>query len=99
GGDAAGLPAGQQFRMDAGAAIAGLDLLVDGLDLDQQGIAALLLVAQRALSPGVVAGDRDLQHVTQHGHGPLIAARLDEAELHSASLAKKAVAFFKMSRS
>src|SRR5215469_3691571 len=97
--DAATLAACSQFHMDARAAVALFHLLVDGLDLLGQSLAALLLGTGGAIAPGVVAAAGHLQHLAHQPHRPLTAVRVDEAVLHSDSLAKKAVAFFKMSRS
>ena len=97
--DAAILAAGDQLGVHPRAAVAGLDLGVDRPDLHEEGVAALLLNAGRAVAPGVVAGRGDLERFAEQTHRPLVAVFLDEAEGHSASLAKNAAAFFRMSRS
>src|SRR5262245_27086901 len=74
------------------AAVAGLELGVDGADLHEQAVASLLRGAAGAVAPGVVAGGRDVQRVAQDAHGPLVPVLFDEAVDHSASWAKSAVA-------
>jgi hypothetical protein len=83
----------------ARAAVTFLELLMDGLDLDGESLASLLLRAGGAMPPGVVAAGSDLQQPTHQPHRPLPAVFIEEAVFHSDSLAKKAVAFFNMSRS
>src|SRR5579884_4299574 len=95
--EAASGAAGLELGMHARAAVALLDLGVDGSDLHEEGVPALLQCADRARTPGVEALGRDTEGFAQHGHGPGLPVLLDEGEDHSASLAKKAVAFFKMS--
>src|SRR5580692_1575572 len=98
--DAARDPAAlDQFLVDTWAAIALFDLGMDGLDLHQQGVAALLLLAGGSRTPGVVALSRDAEGAAHDGDGPIVLVLVDEGEDHSTSLAKKAVAFFKMSHS
>jgi hypothetical protein len=91
--------AGQQLGVDAGAAVAGLELGVDGPDFHEEGVAPLLLSAAGTLPPGVVAGGGNLQRFAEQSHGPLVAVFVDEAVGHVASWAKNAAAFFRMSRS
>src|SRR4051812_31955419 len=52
-----------------------------------------------ALAPGVEAALRHAQHPAQRRHAVLGLLRPDERESHAFSLAKKAAAFFKISRS
>ena len=52
-----------------------------------------------AALPGAVAADADLQHGTHFGQGVVRALRVYPGILHSASLAKYAVAFFRISTS
>ena len=59
--DAAGLAPRDQLGVDARAAVAGLDLAVDGLDRDDQGLAPLRPAARRPPPPGVVAAGGDAQ--------------------------------------
>ena len=71
---------------------------MDGLDQDQQlGIGQPLTIGGAATLPGSVAADTDMQDSTQLSEGKLIAMRIDPGVLHSASLAKYAVAFRRMS--
>src|SRR5262249_8748440 len=83
----------------AGAAVAGLDLGVDGPHLHEEGVLALLLGAARTLPPGVVGGGADTQRLTEQADGPPALVLVDEAVGHVASRAKNAAAFFRMSRS
>src|SRR5262245_34995422 len=85
--------------MDPRAAVADLELGMDGPDLYEQGILLLRAGTGGAVPPGVVAPRRDAQRVAQHAGGPLALVLVDEAEGHSASRAKSAVACFRMSRS
>lgn len=85
--------------MDAWAAITLFDLRLDGLDLYQQSIAALLLLAVGSRTPGVVTLRRDTKSAAHRADRPIVQVLVDEGEDHSTSLAKKAVAFFKMSHS
>src|SRR4029434_134749 len=61
--------------------------------------AALCGGAGRSSAPSVVAAAADLQHAALDADGPEHAMVVDEAVSHGDSFAKKAVAFFKMSRS
>src|SRR5262249_6638684 len=88
-----------QLLVHAGAAVACLDLGVDGAHLHEEKVLPLFLGAGGTLPPGVVAGGGDLQRCTQQADGPLVLVCLDEAEGHVASLPKNAAAFFRMSRS
>src|SRR4051812_33915807 len=53
--DAAVVSAGHQLSVDARAAVARLELGVDGADRHEQGVASLLAGALGAVAPGVVA--------------------------------------------
>src|SRR5262249_11060048 len=97
--DAADLAVGVQLGVHARAAVTGLDLAVDGPDLDHQAVTPLLASAGRAPPPGVVAGGGDLQRVAEQAHGPSAFVFLNGAEGHVSSRAKNAAAFFRMSRS
>src|SRR5262249_36977140 len=57
---AAVVAAGRQLGVDARAAVAGLELGVDGPHLDEQDVVPLLPGAGGAVAPGVVAGGRDV---------------------------------------
>src|SRR5258705_4285639 len=93
------LPVGPQLRVHAGAAVAPAAGLVDGGNLRRHpGIPRDPQLHPAALG-GVEAGAGHPQHPTQHRDGEGRLLRLDERELHAWSLAKKAAAFFRMSRS
>ena len=70
-------------------------------DVGEQNHVVELSLAWAAIAPSVVTRDADLQQFAQPGYrhrqpGPL---RVDEPEPHRLSLAKKASAFFRRSRS
>src|SRR6185437_4738638 len=88
-----------QFPVHTRTAVAFFDLLMDGLDFDDQRLTPSLAYTGGTPSPGVVAAGGNLQQPTHQSHRPVGAVFVDEAVFHSDSLAKKAVAFFKMSRS
>ncbi len=97
--DAAGFAPGDQLDMDPRAAVAGLDLAVDRLGPGNQGATSLMTVARRSTSPIVEAAGGDVQHLAQQPDRPTLALGLDELIPHDNSLAKKAVAYLKISRS
>src|SRR5687768_2866054 len=68
-------------------------------DLLGQLLGTLLPRAGRALQPGIIAAARDAEHAAQRFHGKCLTLTADKGELHGCCLAKKAVAFFKISRS
>src|SRR6516165_11527784 len=72
---------------------------MDRLDLHHQGIASLLLGAGGSFPPRVEPRSGDTQDSAQDGDRPEVLVFLNEGEDHRCSLAKKAVAFFKMSHS
>src|SRR5207248_752701 len=88
-----------QLGVQPRAAVAALQLPVNRFELDDQGVPLLLALRGRAGPPGVEAASRDLQHPAEQPHRPVLPMVLDEGVPHDDSLAKKAVAFFKMSRS
>jgi hypothetical protein len=90
---------GLEGPMDARRAVGRPALLV-GLSyaLDQV-VTPLRRRAGRASRPGVVAAPRDREDVAEDLDGELLLVVADEGELHDCSLAKKAVALFKISRS
>jgi hypothetical protein len=69
---------------------------VDRLDGGDQGVAPLLPRTRRPPPPAVVAAGRDAKHRAHQPDRPAIAMGLDELVPHDDSLAKKAVAFFKI---
>ena len=60
---------------------------------------ALSREARPTTTPSVVTTARDVQHVALNRHRPAVSMIVDEAVSHLDSCAKKAVAFFKISRS
>jgi site-specific DNA recombinase len=97
--DAAAPATGLQLLVDTGAAVALFELVMDGLDLRLQDLPPLLSGTGRTFAPGVETAGGDLQDLAHQSHRPLAAMFVDEAVSHCDSLTKKAVAFFKMSRS
>src|SRR5688572_17415090 len=91
--------AGAQLCVDARAAIAAVALGVDRGHL--QGQPTVLSHTSRLGSclPGVKAGPRNAQRPAKGGDGETGLLRLDERKPHAWSLAKKAAAFFRISRS
>ena len=90
---------GAQLHPDPRTAVAPLHLPLNLADLLGQDAIGFHAIAQRPRTPGVVTGPRHLQHPAHRGHAPDAGMRLDKGESHRLSLAKKAVAFFRISRS
>src|SRR6185437_15759558 len=90
---------GLQFYPNARAAVAALHVVLDVLNLLREELIGLHALAERSRTPRVVAGPRHLQHPAHRGDVPDAGVRLDKGESHRRSLAKKAVAFFRISRS
>src|SRR5690606_32341233 len=87
-----------QFLRNARTAIGTLKLGVDGADQCQHLCIRQPLALWRATTlPAAVAADADCQHPAQLGQLVLIAMRIDPSVLHSASFAKYAAAFFRIS--
>ena len=72
---------------------------MDLFDSFHQSIVLLVPMALRPLPPGVIPAPGYIKHVAHLCHSECGAVSLDKLELHSERLAKKATAFFKMSRS
>ena len=89
---------GRPARRGSAGCRSGPYLAVDGLDGDHQA-SRRCTRARRPPPPAVVAAGRDAQHLAHQPDRPASAMGLDEAVSHDDSLAKKAVAFFKISRS
>ena len=73
--------------------------LITGTNVREEPLILLRAYPERTTAPGVITTAGDREHATQDLHriGRLLC--LDEAIPHPDSLAKKATAFFKMSRS
>src|SRR5271168_4789079 len=93
------LPALAQLRMHPRTAVAAVALGVDRGHLQPQALVLTPTLRRRPFAPGVVARARDLQHPAQQRHRVPGLLRRDQRESHWFSLAKKAVAFFRISRS
>lgn len=72
---------------------------MDLFDSVHQLIILLVPMALGPLPPGVIPAPGYSKHVAHLCHSECGAVSLDELEFHSERLAKKATAFFKMSRS
>jgi hypothetical protein len=91
-----------QLGMHPRPAVGGLAFGVDPADLLDQLDVARGARRERAVLPGVVASATDAQHAAQQGDGMLCSLRVDQPEAHhrrSVSLAKKAAAALRISRS
>src|SRR5207237_10472498 len=93
------LTAGAQLRVHAWAAVPSPTLSMDGGDLHGQPLIDVGPRRRRPRLPRIAPRPGDPEHLAQRRHGEAGLLRRDEGELHSLSLAKKAVAFFRMSRS
>src|SRR3989441_7372626 len=92
-------PALPQLRVDPGAPVALPSLRVDRGDLETQPFVRPRARRRRARLPRVEARARHLERAAEHPHREDGLLRGDEPESHGCSFAKKAVAFFRMSRS
>src|SRR5215831_12538527 len=88
-----------QLHADPRRAIALLHLPLNLADPRREHVICLHAFTERPIAPRIVAGLRHLQHSAHRRDVPNAGVRLDERESHRASLAKKAVAFFRISRS
>ena len=70
-----------------------------GAQMDPQAPVVLVARRRQPVGPRVIATGRDPQHATELSHGMAGLLRRDERERYSLCLAKKAAAFFRMSRS
>ena len=64
-----------------------------------QPVVVPLVCARAPMQPGVVSAWRHLQHAAQAPHGVVGLLLVNERESHAFSFAKKAAAFFRISRS
>src|SRR5437870_5282076 len=94
-----GPPLRLQRLVDPGTAVALLAGGVDGGDLDGEALRVLGPRRDRARAPRVESGAGHLQDGAQTLHREVGLLLQDEGEPHPCSLTKKAVAFFRMSRS
>src|SRR5580704_12350462 len=88
-----------QLGMDPGAAVAAATLAINRRHCQSQPLIFLGMLRGRPFIPGVVSCARDLEHPAHQRHRVAGLLRCDKSESHSLSLAKKAVAFFRISRS
>ena len=92
-------PLGPQVLMNPRTAIPILGGLITGPNVGDQQLVLTRPPALRAAPPRVKAAPCDLEHPTQESDWIVRLLRLDLPIPHDDSLAKKAIAFFKMSRS
>src|SRR5947199_1407136 len=85
--------------MNPRTAIAAAALRVDRGHLECQTLILKCVCCGRPLAPGVVSRARDFEYPAHQRHRIAGLLRCDKSESHSLSLAKKAVAFFRISRS
>src|SRR5215831_2534858 len=88
-----------QLGANPWAAVAVPALGMDRGDLQPQPRVRLRTWRRGTRLPRIETGARDLEYATQHPHREAGLLRGDEPEPHGFSFAKKAVAFFRMSRS
>ena len=87
-----------QLAVHAPRAVGALELGVNGLDQgDGLRVRQPGRVRRAAALPGAPAAGADTQHLAHVGQGVLVSMRIDPGVLHSASFAKYAVAFFRIS--
>src|SRR2546428_12439357 len=92
-------PALPQLRVNPWTPVALPSFRVDRRDLETQPFVRPCARRRRARLPGVEARARHLERAAEHPHREDGLLRRDEPGSHGFSLAKKAVAFFWMSRS
>src|SRR4029077_11626395 len=90
---------GPQVLMNPRTPIATARRLVAGPNMREEPLILLRACTERTTAPGVIAAPGHREHATQDLHGIRGLLRLNEAIPHPDSLAKKATAFFRMSRS
>jgi len=88
------MTASDKLLVAAWAAVAALDLGVDGSNFHEESVLLLFLRAAGTLPPDIVAGRGNLQRFTEQADGPLSLVVVDEAVGQVAFLAKNAAAFF-----
>src|SRR6185437_149437 len=93
------LPLGVQLRVHARTAVRPPAPLMNRRDVRRELVVMHRTRARRPLHPRVVPGLRHPEYATHRADRVLDGVGLDEREFHRAPLAKKAVAFPKMSRS
>jgi len=83
-----------QDGMDARTAVTPAAVLMDLPDRGQEAGIGFGPLTDRAITPGVIAGRRDLEHGTDQPHRIGVAMAFDEAEAHVRVPAKIAIDFF-----
>src|SRR5690606_20245726 len=96
---AAGETLGQHVVPDTASSVGSVAALEAAIDRRHQNLIVPGASAGAAVEPGMEARAGDIQRLAQPCHRPDVPVLRDESEPHIASLAKKAAAFFRMSRS
>lgn len=97
--DGAKFPLGTKFGVDSRRAIPPFHCGMAFTNPTFQSLPAFLCRTDGPVDPVVVPRRCDIEHLAHQTHRKLFGIFTDEGILHEASLAKKAVAFFKISRS
>src|SRR6516162_6317809 len=88
-----------QLEVDPRAAVAAATLAINRRDFEPQPLIFLGMMGGRPFTPGVVSRARDFEYPAHQCYRVAGLLPCDKSESHSLSLAKKAVAFFRISRS
>jgi len=92
-------PLSLQILVNPRTAVPASRSLITGRNVHHQALVLLCAHTHRALIPGIEPTTGNVEHPTQYPHGIVRLLRLNESISHDDSLAKKATALFKMSRS
>src|SRR5262249_20805458 len=92
-------PVSLQILVNPRTAVPASRGLIAGTNVRHEPLILLRASARRSPAPRIKATPGHTEQLTQDPHGIVRLLRLDEAISHDDSLAKKATAFFKMSRS
>jgi len=90
---------GLQFSRNPGTAIKTATVMINTFDLFKERFVFKLSCTFRSSLPGVIGAPGYFKRLAHLCHPELGAVKIDILELHSGCFAKKATAFFKMSRS
>src|SRR6202022_1034477 len=93
------LPSRLQVLVDSRTTVTAFACLMRSADLQLEPTVVSRASGFRSKAPRIESGPGDLEDSTHRCYRKVRLLRLDERESHSFSLAKKAVAFFKISRS
>src|SRR5215469_5687355 len=88
-----------QLEVDPRAPVAAAILAINRRDFEPQPLIFLGMIGGRPFTPSVVSRARDFEYPAHQCYRVVGLLPCDKSESHSLSLAKKAVAFFRISRS